>query len=214
MKEEYESLLRNKTWTMVELPPGRTPIKCKWIFTIKERPNCTTARYKARLVAKGFAQKPGIDYGETFAPVMKMDSIRIIPSLVTKYNLNIIHFDVKTAFLYGELKEELYLTQPEGFNDGTDRVCRLKKGLYGLKQSSRSWNEKLNKFLEDFGLRRIKSDPCVYFMEADGIIIILGIYVDDGLLCSNSEDTTKDILAYLEEHFEISIEEANCFIGL
>lgn len=184
------------------------------VFNIKERPNCTTARYKARLVAKGFAQKSGIDYGETFAPVMKMDSIRIILSLVTKYNLNIIHFDVKTAFLYGELKEELYLTQPEGFNDGTDRVCRLKKGLYGLKQSSRSWNEKLNKFLEDFGLRRIKSDPCVYFMEADGIIIILGIYVDDGLLCSNSEDATKEILAYLEEHFEISIEEANCFIGL
>lgn len=214
MKEEYESLLHNETWTMVELPQGRTPIKCKWVFTIKERSNCTTPRYKARLVAKGFAQKPGVDYGETFAPVMKMDSIRIILSLVTKYNLNITHFDVKTAFLYGELKEELYLMQPEGFNDGTHRVCRLKKGLYGLKQSSRSWNKKLNKFLEDFGLQRINSDPCVYFMEANGIIIILGIYVDDGLLSSNSKDATKEILDYLEEHFEISIEEANCFIGL
>lgn len=214
MDEEYESLLRNETWTMTELPQDRTPIQCKWVFTIKERPNCTTPRYKARLVAKGFIQKPGIDYGETFAPVMKMDSIRIILSLATYYNLNMVHFDVKTAFLHGELDEELYLMQPEGFDDGTNQVCRLKKGLYGLKQASKSWNDKLNKFLEDFGLKRIYSDQCVYFMNADGIIIIIGIYVDDGLLCSNSEDATKRILDYFEKHFEITIEEANCFVGL
>lgn len=169
---------------------------------------------KARLVAKGFIQKPGIDYGEIFAPVMKMDSIRIILFLATKYNLNMFHFDVKTAFLHGELNEELYLMQPEGFNDGTDRVYKLNKGLYGLKQASRSWNEKLNKFLENFGLKRINSDQCVYFMDANGIIIILGIYVDDGILCSNSEDMINKILDYLKKSFEVSVEKANCFVGL
>lgn len=213
MEEEYKSLLCNETWTMTELPQGRTPIKCKWVFTIKERPNCTTPRYKAKLVAKGFAQKD-IDYGDTFAPVMKMDSIRIILSLTTWYNLNMLYFYVKTAFLYGELNEELYLMQSEGFNDGTDRVCRLKKGHYGLKQASRSWNEKLNKFLEDFGLKRINPDQCVYFMDADGVLIIFGIYIDDGLLCSNSEDATKKILNHLKNYFDISVEEANYFVGL
>lgn len=99
---------------------------------------------------------------------MKIDSIRIFLSLATWYNLSMIHFDVKTVFLHEELNEELYLMQPEGFNDGTNRVCRLKKGLYSLKQASRSWNEKLNKFLEDFGLKRVNSDQCVYFMNADG----------------------------------------------
>ncbi|XP_029154833.1 uncharacterized protein LOC114927924, partial [Nylanderia fulva] len=97
-----------------------------------------------------------------------------------------VHLDVKTAFLYGKLEEELYLKQPEGFtciNDGTNQVCRLKKGLYGLKQASRTWNKKLNKFLEDFGLKRVTSDQCVYFMRTDGVIVILGIYVDDGVLC-------------------------------
>lgn len=213
MKEEYESLLRNKTWEMMELPQDRSPIQCKWVFSKKERPN-STQRYKARLVAKGFSQKAGIDYGETFAPVMKMDSIRIILSLANWYNLKTVHLDVKTAFLYGDLEEELYLKQPEGFNDGTNQVCRLKKGLYGLKQASRTWNKKLNSFLEDFGMKAVTSDQCVYFMKTDNVIVMLGIYVDDGLLCSNSENTMSKILKHIKEHFEITVEEANCFVGL
>lgn len=125
-----------------------------------------------------------------------------------------VHLDVKAAFLYGDLEEELYLKQPEGFDDNTDRVCKLKKGLYGLKQASRTWNKKLNQFLLDFGLKRVTSDQCVYFMKTDKIMVILGIYVDDGLLCSNSDDTMNEILEYIEEHFEITVEEANCFVGL
>lgn len=213
MEEEYESLRRNKTWEMTTLPQGRTPIQSKWVFSIKERPNCAP-KYKARLVAKGFGQKAGIDYEETFAPVMKMDSIRIILSLATWHKLKMVHLDVKTAFLYGELEEELYLKQPEGFDDNTDRVCKLKKGLYGLKQASRTWNKKLNKFLVELGLKRITSDQCVYFMKTDTIMVILGIYVDDELLCSNYESTMNEILEYIEEHFEITVEEANCFVEL
>lgn len=213
MNEEYNSLLQNNTWELTDLPENRKAIKSKWVYTIKERPK-TSPRYKARLVAKGYLQKPGIDYGEIFSPVMKMDSIRIILSLAAFYKLDIAHFDVKTAFLYGDLKEELYLEQPEGFCDGTGKVCRLFKGLYGLKQASRAWNNKLHGFLTEFGFQQVKSDHCVYFMKNHEIIVILGIYVDDGLLCCNSELIKDKILTYLKKLLEIQVEDANCFVGL
>ena len=136
---EIESLDKNKTWEVVPLPKERKAIGCRWVFRVKENQDGIIERYKARLVAKGFSQKYGIDYEETFAPVAKFTSIRIVLSMAAKYGLTLHQMDVKTAFLNGILDEEIYMQQPEGYisNDSPNHVCKLKRSLYGLKQSPR-----------------------------------------------------------------------------
>ncbi len=139
IQEEYDSLLRNQTWTLKPLPPSRSLIKSRWVLTIKPGVRGTEPRYKARLVAKGYSQRYGVDYEETFAPVAKQDTLRLILSFVAVYDLEMRQLDIKTTFLYGELEEELYLEQPEGFITAgqENMVCHLHKCLYGLKQASR-----------------------------------------------------------------------------
>ena len=134
--EEYNSLLQNNTWTLTQLPPGRNTIQTRWVFKVKAGANGTNPRYKARLVAKGFTQREGIDYTETFSPVVKLNSLRAILSLVAARDLNITQLDIKTAFLYGEINEEIYLTQPEGFivPERKTEVCKLNKCIYGLNK--------------------------------------------------------------------------------
>ena len=163
MKEEFDSLLSNNTWSLVDLPNNKKPINCKWVFKKKHDANGDFIRHKARLVVKGFSQQYGIDYSETFAPVVRYTSIRFLLAIAAKYNLEIRQMDAVTAFLNGDLKEEIYMCQPEQFNDGTNRVCKLNKSLYGLKQSSRVWNEKLNSVLINFGLQRCDADQCIYY---------------------------------------------------
>lgn len=136
MREEIEALEKNNTWELKELVNDRNVVKNKWVYRIK--PDGT---YKARLVAKGYSQKHGVDYSETFSPVAQFKSIRLILGIAAARNLNIGQFDVRTAFLNGNLDEEIFMEQPKGFEDGTERVCLLKKGLYGLKQASRNWNK-------------------------------------------------------------------------
>lgn len=133
--DEYDSLIKNNTWTLTLLPPGRVAIKSRWLFKTKTGAEGTAPRYKARLVAKGYSQRSGIDYGETYAPVAKHDTLRVILSIVAAYDLEMIQLDIKTAFLYGELNEEIYLQQPEGYvaADKENQVCHLHKSLYGLK---------------------------------------------------------------------------------
>eukprot|EP00253_Pinus_taeda_P005746 PITA_05746 len=137
MEEEYESILKNKTWDLVELPEGKQPIGCKWLHKPKFKADGSIDKYKARVVAKGYLQKEGIDYEETFAPIAKLNTIRLLIFLATKHRWAIHRLDVKSAFLNGELKEEVYLVQPEGFvKQGEEHLlCRLKKALYGLKQA-------------------------------------------------------------------------------
>ncbi len=139
IKDEYDSLILNKTWSISQLPPGRTAIKLRWVFKFKPGVRGSNPRFKARLVAKGFSQRSGIDYGETISPVVKYDTLRVILSFVAANNLEMPQLDIKTAFLYGELDEEIYLKQPEGFViAGKEKlVCRLHNCLYGLKQASR-----------------------------------------------------------------------------
>ena len=134
MKEEMDSLLKNQTWSLVELPEGKKALTNKWVYKIKEKGD-GRQRYKARLVVKGFAQKKGIEYDEIFSPVVKMTSIRAILSLVATENLFLEQLDVKTAFLHGDLEEDIYMHQPEGFEvKGKEGyVCKLKKSLYSLK---------------------------------------------------------------------------------
>ncbi|RWS07775.1 retrovirus-related pol polyprotein from transposon tnt 1-94-like protein, partial [Leptotrombidium deliense] len=158
MNEEMDSLRKNKTWKLVEQPKGVNVINNRWVFKVKENTDGSVQRYKARLVAKGYTQKRGVDYNETFAPVVKMNSVRAILAIAANEDFEIVQFDVKTAFLYGELNEDLFMKQPEGFDDGSDKVCRLQKSLYGLKQAPRQWNAKFKSFAEKFGLRRSDAD--------------------------------------------------------
>ena len=144
VKEEMDALRKNNTWSITVLPHNKRAIGCKWVFTVKCKADGNVERYKARLVAKGFTQTHGIDYQETFAPVAKINSIRILLSLAVNFNWPLHQFDVKNAFLNGELHEEVYMSLPPGFEEnlGRDKVCKLKKSLYGLKQSPRAWFER------------------------------------------------------------------------
>ena len=162
IKNEHDSLLKNKTWTLVNRPEDRKVIGCKWIFRIKLNEKGEVDRYKARLVAKGYEQIYGLDFLEVFAPVLKHVSLRIILCYAASSELEIFHLDVETAYLNGKLDEEIYMEQPEGFDQDKSKVCRLQKGLYGLKQAGRVWNLDFDKFLKGYGLTRSHNDPCLY----------------------------------------------------
>eukprot|EP00253_Pinus_taeda_P032251 PITA_32251 len=164
MNEEMESILRNDTWDLVELPKNKTPIGCKSLFKPKMNANRSIEKLKARLVAKGYSRQEGIDFDDTFAPVAKLNTIRMLIALATKFHWELHQLDVKSAFLNGDLKEEIYLVQPEGFvKQGQEHlVCRLKKALYGLKQAPRSWYEKVDSFFLEYGFHRSLNDPNLY----------------------------------------------------
>lgn len=140
MNVEMEALEKNKTWELVKLPVGNKPVGCKWVYTVKYKADGSIERYKARLVAKGYTQTYGIDYQETFAPVVKMNTVRVLLSLAANYNWDLQQFDVKNAFLHGELEEEIYMEVLPGYDNNLAAhiVCKLKKALYGLKQSPRA----------------------------------------------------------------------------
>ena len=216
IKDEYNSLILNKTWSISELPNGRTAIKSRWVFKIKPGVRGSNPRYKARLVAKGFSQRSGIDYGETFSPVVKYDTLRIILSFVAAKNLEMSQLDIKTAFLYGELDEEIYLQQPEGFViPGQEAsVCRLHKCLYGLKQASRVWNATFDIFLRKFGLNPSNADPCLYIRHHGEEFVSVAIWVDDGLVVSNNKSLVEEIICYLGKNFDMRQGPANHFVGL
>lgn len=200
----------------MELPTGRKTISTRWLFKVKPGVNGEKPRYKARLVAKGFTQRPGIDFNETYAPVVKMDSLRTVISIVAAYDLEMEQLDIKTAFLYGEISEEIFLSQPEGLicPGKENLVCRLNKCLYGLKQAPRVWNQHFDSFLQKFGLKTSAADPCIYFRHRDEEFTIMCIWVDDGLVCSNRKDAISDILKYLSHHFEMRSHPVDHFVGI
>jgi hypothetical protein len=173
MKEEMDSLENNQTWDLVQLPAGKRALQNKWVYKLKEE-NGGEKRYKARLVVKGFAQKKGIYFDEIISPVVKMTSIRTILSLVAVEDLHLEQLDVKIAFLHGDLEEENYMQQPQGYEvkRKENLVCRLKKSLYGLKQAPRQWYLNFGRFMTEQGYSRCHSDQgysrlcvlCVLFM--------------------------------------------------
>jgi ATP-binding cassette subfamily B (MDR/TAP) protein 1 len=169
----------------VKLPKGKRALKNKWVFRLKIDEHCSRPRYKARLVMKGFGQKKGIDFEEIFSPMVKMSSIRVVLGLAASLNLEVEQLDVKTAFLHGDLDEEIYMEQPERFEaKGKEQlVCKLKKSLYGLKQAPRQWYKKFDSFMVDHGYARTTSDHCVFMKRfPNGNFIILLLYVDDMLI--------------------------------
>lgn len=214
MIDEYQSLMKNETWTLVNLPPDRQAIKCKWVYKVKRRPDGSVERFKARLVAKGCSQKYGFDYTETYSPVARLDSLRLVLSIVAQDDLEMKHFDVRTAFLYGSLNEEIYMQQPQGFIEDESKVCKLQKSLYGLKQASKCWNECFTNSLQSFGLQPLQSDSCIFVRRDAQCFLIILIYVDDGLACSNNKDLLDKVIDHLQNKFEMSVMDPNCFLGL
>jgi hypothetical protein len=163
MNDEMKALTENSTWVLTTLPEGRKTIGCKWVFKRKKNANTGLIKYKARLVAQGFSQKYGTDYDEVFAPVVRATTLRLLLAIATQRKLKIHHFNAKTAFLNGELKETIYMKQPEGFVDAKEElVCKLNKSIYGLKQAAKVWNEKLYGALTKLGFKQSTSDPCLY----------------------------------------------------
>ncbi|KAI5339875.1 hypothetical protein L3X38_019148 [Prunus dulcis] len=206
MKSELNSMEKNGVWKLVTLPQGCKPIGCKWVYKTKFYSKGQIDRYKARLVAKGFTQKEGIDFNETFSPVSTKDSLRVIMALVAHFDLHLHQMDVKTAFLNGDLEEDIYMVQPEGFvqEGGKSLVCKLCKSIYGLKQASRQWYLKFNKVVKDFGFVENVLDECIYMKMSGRHFIILVLYVDDILLACTNLTMLHDCKNFLSKNFEMT----------
>lgn len=205
MKSEYDTLISNGTWELVALPSNRRPIKSKWVFNIKRDKHGNVERYKSRLVAKGCSQKFGVDYTETFSPVVRYSSIRLILALAAEFDLHVHQLDVTSAYLNGVLQEEVYMQQPEGFVDknNPNLVCKLKKTIYGLKQSGREWNFEIDEALKKIGFSRCNGDRCVYTMNEGKSVNIVAVYVDDILLACSSFANLEKIKHQIGLHFDI-----------
>ena len=204
MESEMKSLAKNDVWELVPLPKGRKLVDCRWVLGRKYNSEGKPDRYKARLVAKGFTQEYGLDYEETYAPVVHFNSLRMFLTLAVYSKMNVQQMDVVTAFLYGELEEEIFMKQPPGFEEKTENglVCKLKKSLYGLKQSPRQWYKLLDRFLRDKGYRRSNVDPCIY-VKGDEEMITIALYVDDLIIASNSKILMKETKLNLCDRFEM-----------
>ncbi|PNF37230.1 Retrovirus-related Pol polyprotein from transposon TNT 1-94 [Cryptotermes secundus] len=204
MKEEYDALIQNNTWNLVELPKGKKAISCKWVYVVKKDLQ-SDPKYKARLVARGFSQIDGIDYNETYSPVVGRSVIRFLLALTVELNLKMYSLDICTAFLNGELEEEIYMTQPEGFTvEGLEnKVCLLNKALYGLKQASRTWNTTITKELVTLGYEVSVNEPCMFYRKMDDSFTVLALYVDDFLIVTNDISEKERLVKKLGSKFRL-----------
>ncbi|RVW29940.1 Retrovirus-related Pol polyprotein from transposon RE1 [Vitis vinifera] len=213
-----KSLQKNETWELVECPPGKKPFGCRWIYTVKYKADGSLERFKARLVAKGYTQTYGIDYTETFAPVAKINTIRVLLSLAANLDWPLQQFDVKNAFLHGELSEEVYMDLPPGCmvsEKQCQKVCKLKKSLYGLKQSPRAWFGRFTKSMRAFGYRQSNSDHTLFLKKQHGKITTLIVYVDDMVVIGNDLEERKALQNYLSREFEMKdLGHLKYFLGL
>ena len=211
--DELASLNQNtlKKMNRVDLPKGRKPIGCKWVLKIKRGSDGEIVKYKARLVAKGFAQTYGIDYKHTFAPTVKMSAVRLLLTIAAVKDLNIRHLDVKTAYLYGDLEEDIYMEFPpwyEDVNPNGKYVFKLNRGLYGLKQAGRQWNKKLDESLRKAGFMKSMQEPCVYYkMFGDNDkTVALAVFVDDIIIAATEDKDIEEVKKFLKLFFEINDE--------
>ncbi|UYV63661.1 hypothetical protein LAZ67_2005217, partial [Cordylochernes scorpioides] len=216
MNEELNSLEKNNVWELTLLPKDKKIIGCKWTYKQKLNSKGEIERYKARLVAKGFNQKFGRDYEETFAPIVKHSTIRAFLAASVYKGMKVNHLDVKTAFLHGDLDKELYMELPEGLHTKqTNKVCKLKKAIYGLKQAGRSWNTKIASTLIKNNFKQSIVDPCLFTKNEENHSIYLILYVDDMLLASDSEIIIQNTVKTLEKEFEIkNLGDPTQFIGI
>ena len=215
MNKEIESLKANKVYDLVELPSNKKTVGCKWVFKRKINADGSIERYKARLVAQGFSQKAGEDYDETFCPVVRFESVRSIIALAAQHDLMLHQMDVTSAFLNGDLQEEIYLSQPKGFEvEDHNLVCKLNKSLYGLKQAPRCWNTALDSQLRKMGFIQSMSDPCLY-TTSEGELFIIAVYVDDIILAGKEASKMNEVKQALSTKFEIKdMGELHYFLGV
>ncbi|KAM7506655.1 hypothetical protein LguiA_017108 [Lonicera macranthoides] len=218
MDEEMRSLKKNGTWNIVELPPGKRLVGCKWVYTVKHKADGTIKRYKARLVAKGYTQTHGIDCLETFAPVAKINTVRVLLSLATNLDWLLQQFDVKNAFLHGDLEEKVYMEFPSGYEvpvEHRNKVCKLKKSLYGLKQSPRAWFGRFTRSMRKFGYKQSNSDHTLFLKRCNGNITALIVYVDDMVVTGNDLQEREALKKYLSREFEMKdLGELKYFLGI
>ena len=193
IKCEIDSILQNHTWELVDLPAGCKPLGYRWIFKKKMKTDGTIDKYKARLVIKGYKQREGLDYFDTYSPVTRITSIRMVLAIAAIRNLEVHQMDVKTAFLNGNLEEEIYMEQPEGFiaKRQEKKVCKLVKSLYGLKQAPKQWHQKFDHVILDSGFKINECDKCVYVKDTPDGYVILCLYVDDMLIAGSNEKNDK-----------------------
>ncbi|KAJ9562043.1 hypothetical protein OSB04_007203 [Centaurea solstitialis] len=205
MKAEMQSMYDNQVWELTDLPQHCRAVGRKWVFKKKTDMDGNVHTFKARLVAKGFTQTHGIDYDETFSPVAMLKSIRILMAISAYFNYEIWQMDVKTAFLNGKLTEDVYMQQPEGFVDSKnpDKVCKLLKSIYGLKQASRSWNLHFDERIKEFGFAKSEFEPCVYTKFSGSVVTFLVLYVDDILLIGNDVPTLQNVKIWLSKCFQM-----------
>lgn len=203
MAEEMRALQTNCTWDVVPLPPGKKIVGCQWIFTIKHKADGSVERYKATLVAKGYTQKYGVDYNETFAPMVKINTIRILIFVAANQNWPLLQFDVKNAFLHRELQEEVYMDLPPRVSEKTGMVCKLKRALYGLKQSPQAWFGRFALVMRNFGYKQSNSDHIVFLKDKKDKVTALIIYVDDMILTGSDVFEIEKLKKYLSNEFEM-----------
>ncbi|KAJ9553643.1 hypothetical protein OSB04_017688 [Centaurea solstitialis] len=217
MKAEMQSMYDNQVWELTDLPQHCRAVGRKWVFKKKTDMDGNVHTFKARLVAKGFTQTHGIDYDETFSPVAMLKSIRILMAISAYFNYEIWQMDVKTAFLNGKLTEDVYMEQPEGFEDpkNPNKVCKLLKSIYGLKQASRSWNLHFDERIKEFGFAKSEFEPCVYTKFSGSIVTFLVLYVDDILLIGNDVPTLQSVKSWLSKCFQMKdLGEAAYILGI
>jgi len=205
-KEEIQSIEKNHTWSLVDLPVGSKAIGVKWVFKLKHNSDGSINKYKARLVAKAYVQRHGVDFEEVFALVARIETVRLIIALAASNGWEIHHLDVKTAFLHGELREDVYVSQPEGFTnkESKEKVYKLHKALYGLRQAPRAWNTKLNEILKELKFKKCHKEPSLYRKQEGENILVVAVYVDDLLVTGSNLDIILNFKKGMAGKFEMS----------
>ena len=217
MEEELKMIEKNGTWSLVDKPFDKKIIGVKWVFKVKQNADGSINKYKARLVVKGYAQQFGVDFFDTFAPVARLDTIRLLLALSAHQNWKVYQLDVKSAFLNGFLEEEIYVEQPEGFvaKGEENKALLLKKALYGLKQAPRAWYSRIDNFLLKMGFNKSLSEATLYVKTRDCDKIIVSIYVDDLLVTGSNFELVKEFKVQMFESFEMTdLGEMAYFLGM
>ncbi|CAL9023670.1 unnamed protein product [Prunus brigantina] len=217
MQVEMKALNKNATWELVPLPKGKKAVGCRWVFTLKHKADGSIDRYKARLVAKGYTQTYGVDYTETFAPVAKLNTVRVLLSLAANHDWPMLQFDVKNAFLHGDLKEEIYMDPPPGIpvTSKEGMVYKLRKSLYGLKQSPRAWFGRFAASMRKSGYVQSNSDHTLFLKLRKGKLTALIIYVDDMIVTGDDQAEIQSLQKYLASEFEMkSLGDLKYFLGI
>ena len=217
MDEEMNALDDSGTWELTPLPNENKAIGCKWVYKVKHNAEGLISRYKARLVTKGYAQTYGIDFEETLSPVAKMATVRAVISMAVAKGWEFQQMDVKNVFLNGELQEEVYMENPEGYVhlEFLHYVCRLKKALYGLKQAPRAWTDRMSRFLQSIGFEISKADLSLYVKKTGCGLVIIVIYVDYLIVTRSNKDEIVHVKKVLGAEFDMkNLGELKYFLGI